>query len=132
MKVVSPVLGIFVRKYLVPIFFIFVDKENNFYIGITSEYLPLIKDNGLLPSSLTNNYKPEKAQIIYDNITDLNVNIFKLNLTTNTLMFLVSYLFNKLQLTLKQELMIVDYREEGLYVIFTKNEKIVIDLGEKK
>jgi len=132
MKVVSPVLGIFVRKYLVPIFFIFVDKENNFYIGITSEYLPLIKDNGLLPSSLTNNYKPEKAQIIYDNITDLNVNIFKLNLTTNTLMFLVSYLFNKLQLTVKQELMIVDYREEGLYVIFTKNEKIVVDLGEKK
>jgi len=132
MKVVSPVLGIFVRKYLVPIFFIFIDKENNFYIGITSEYLPLIKDNGLLPSSLTNNYKPEKAQIIYDNITDLNVNIFKLNLTTNTLIFLVSYLFNKLQLTLKQELMIVDYREEGLYVIFTKNEKIVIDLGEKK
>ena len=132
MKVGRPVLGIFVRKYLVPIFFIFVDKEDNFYIGITSEYLPLIKDNGLLPSSLTNNYKPEKAQIIYDNITDLNVNIFKLNLTTNTLMFLVSYLFNKLQLTLKQELMIVDYREEGLYVIFTKNEKIVIDLGEKK
>jgi len=132
MKVVSPVLGIFVRKYLVPIFFIFVDKENNFYIGITSEYLPLIKDNGLLPSSLANNYKPEKAQIIYDNITDLNVNIFKLNLTTTTLMFLVSYLFNKLQLTLKQELMIVDYREEGLYVIFTKNEKIVVDLGERK
>jgi hypothetical protein len=132
MKVVSPVLGVFVRKYLVPIFFIFVDKENNFYIGITSEYLPLIKDNGLLPSSLTNNYKPEKAQIIYDNITDLNVNIFKLNLTTTTLLFLVSYLFNKLQLTLKQELMIVDYREEGLYVIFTKNEKIVVDLGERK